>query len=304
MVDSTLYLDTIIFTDTLNANIIDTCVQEITAKEDELACQPGPWAPIWVPTVSSIIVFAVGMYFTRKFKRKDEKESRAKYRNMVIDWIEIVKPVEELLVQSIERLAEAIETSENMQPVPYAMPQSIPDKLNELSLKDISDAFLLDSNENKKDNNTNLFNIISGFEFLYKMNDHVKTSYEKYNKSAFDICKEWNHLFTALIDEINKSVHFKDYRAIVIAWQTELVKETDSMNVHQKHLNQLFEKVDSIKDPVIMSFVNRMQIILEQSKALNKGFATNFANMAKYIEITSDSLSNAARFFMDRGSCL
>ena len=298
MADSILHIDTIIFSDTSIANIIDTCVLEIAAKDDGLACQPGPWAPIWVPTVSSIFVFILGWLLTRWFKNRDEKKNRTQYRNMVIDWIKIVKPIIDKFVQSIEKLSEAIETSDNMQPEPYAMPQSIPDKLNELSLKDISDAFLLDSNGNKKDNNVNLFNIISGFEFLYKMNDQVKTTYEKYNKSAFDICKEWNHLFIVLIDEINKSAHFKDYRTIVIAWQTELVKEPDSINVHQKYLNQLFEKVDSLKDPVIMSFVNRMQIILEQRKALNKGFATNFTNMAKYINITNESLSNAAKFFI------
>lgn len=302
MVDSTLHLDTIIFTDSSNANIMDTCVTVLTAKDDGFACQPGPWAPIWVPTVSSIFVFILGWLLTRWFKNIDEKKNRTQYRNMVVDWIEIVKPVEELLVQSIEKLAEAIETSDNMQPEPYAMPQSIPDKLNELSIKDISDAFLLDSNANKKDNNINLYNIISGFEFLYKMNEYVKTSYETYNKAAFDLCKEWNPLFTVLIDEINKSAHFKDYRAIVIAWQTELAEKTDSIRVHQKYLNQLFEKAGCLKDYVLMSSVNRMQILLEQRKALNKGFATNFTNMAKYIEITSDSLLNAARFFMSNES--
>ena len=114
MADSILHIDTIIFSDTSIANIIDTCVLEIAAKDDGLACQPGPWAPIWVPTVSSIFVFILGWLLTRWFKNRDEKKNRTQYRNMVIDWIKIVKPIIDKFVQSIEKLSEAIETSDNM----------------------------------------------------------------------------------------------------------------------------------------------------------------------------------------------
>lgn len=118
----------------------DTTAVAVVA-EQPTSKEPGAWAPIMIPTVCSIIVFVLGWIVTRLYKNKDERNEKNSYRNMVLDWIDLVLPIEESSVNALKSLSKSISNSDDMQPVPYAMPQGIPDRLNELSLEKITDAF-------------------------------------------------------------------------------------------------------------------------------------------------------------------
>ncbi len=182
--------------ETTTIHPVDTCVTTVIAEPaQENTNQPGPWAPILIPTISSIIVFIIGWFLTRFFKRKDEIKARNKYRKMIIDWIELIEPIETKVIESTKNLSSILDISDNMQPEPFDMQQPAPNRLNELSLEKITDAFLLNKKNDLKEDNKHVFNIISGFEFLSKVSEIIQTTYEKYNEQALNLCQKWNDTY-------------------------------------------------------------------------------------------------------------
>lgn len=274
----------------------DTCVATMV-QETRMTNEPGPWASIWIPTLCSIAVFVLGWVFTRLFKWIDDYKARSNYRSMLVDWVDMVVPVEETFVGSIEALSEAIANSDNMQPEPYAMPQSIPDRLNELSLEQLTDAFLRGAKDDKQKRNAHLFNIVSGFEFLGKMSHQVATTYETYNKQAFDLCREWNEVYQSFVNQVKISSHVVEYQQLLRVWQFELIIQRDSTKVHQKHIGEFYTHADAFNDNDILPLINRMRYIIQLSQALRKGMAVNFANMAKVTKTSLKAMADAAEHF-------
>ncbi len=277
-------------------HVVDTCAATIVQKT-QATNEPWPWAPIWIPTLCSIAVFVLGWVLTRLFKWIDDYKARSNYRSMLVDWVDMVVPVEEKFVESIEALSNAIAGSDNMQPEPYAMPQSIPDRLNELSLEQLTDAFLRGAKDDKQKRNAHLFNIVSGFEFLGKMSHQVATTYETYNKQAFDLCREWNEVYQSFVNQVKISSHVVEYQQLLRVWQFELIIQRDSTKVHQKHIGEFYTHADAFNDNDILPLINRMRYIIQLSQALRKGMAENFANMANATKASLNAMFEAAEYF-------
>lgn len=282
--------------DTSFTQVSDTCVAMV-AQQPQAISEPGLWAPIWIPTVCSIAVFVLGWVFTRLFKWIDDCKARSNYRSMLVDWVDMVVPVEETFVESIKALSKAIADSDNMQPEPYAMPQSIPNRLNELSLEQLTDAFLRGAKNDKPKRNAHLFNIVSGFEFLAKISRQVATTYEAYNKQAFDLCREWNEVYQSFVNQVKTSSHAVEYQQLLRSWQLELIIQRDSTTVHQKHISEFYTHANTLNDNDMLPLINRMRYIIQLSQALRKGMAKNFANMALVTKSSLKTMAEAAEHF-------
>ena len=263
-----------------------------------LCIQPGPWATILVPTVCGLIVFAVGWILTRYFKKLDDKKNRFAYRSLVIDWVKLIEHSADQFIQSINNIADSIGQSDNMQPEPFSVPQAIPYRLNELPLEILTDAFLRGKKGNeRKRSNVHFFNIVSGFEYLSKMSEQVQSYYERYNKQALDLCKEWNENYTQFVDALNSSQSLNAYKTMKDSWDAAFLETRDSMKVHHDHLSSFVDLADSLKDRDIISYVNRLSLIIEQRKALNVGFAQLFESLAEATRESYSAMREAAEFF-------
>lgn len=159
--------------------------------------QPNGWLQLLLPIAITLLVVFVEKWVSRGFEKKDAKQARKKFRETVLDWTAKIQPVEKRFYQSIRDLSAAIKSSDDMQPVAYAMPLTVPEKLNELTVEKMTDAFLTDFEDDKDMRYKHLYNIISDLEFLSKISNSVKESYETYNKQLFALCQEWNEAYVA-----------------------------------------------------------------------------------------------------------
>ena len=292
--------DTLMLTKT-TPSVDSSLVNTVAVVETKPTNQPEAWASILVPTVCSIIVFVVGWILTRYFKKRDEKKSRYTYRSLVIDWVRLIKISEEQFIQSIKDISVSIGDSDNMQPEPFSVPQAIPYRLNELPLEILTEVFLYgkEGNERTK-SNVHFFNIVSGFEFLSKMSEQVQSYYERYNKQALDLCQDWNDEYTQFVDALNSARFLKAYKPIKNSWDAAFLENKDSIKVHYDHILLFADQAGSLNDRGIISYVNRLSVIIEQRKALNAGFAQLFESMAEATQKSYNAMCEAADFFDKR----
>lgn len=287
--------------DTCAVNITDTTVVSVADFPREN--QPNGWLQLLVPVAVALFVVFLEKWLIIWCDRSKERKARKLYRNTVLDWIANILPSEKAFNQTVSILSSNISSSDEMQPVAYAMPLSLHDKLSDMSVEKMTEAFLSDFQKDKDERYVRMFNIISGFEFLTKMIEGVTQTYDNYNKQSFEQCREWNATYESFIDSYNAMPLHNPYQTIVEAWQMELVKKTDSRTVNLRYLEKLFITADKSKDYKTLSLINRMRRTVIQSQKISEGFAEIFLAMASNIELTINSLLESETFFRkDKGS--
>ena len=264
--------------------------------------QPNGWLQLLLPIAITLLVVFVEKWVSRGFEQKDEKRARKKFRETVLDWIAIIQPIEKRFYQSIRDLSDEINASSDMQPIAYAMPLTVPDKLNELTVEKMTDAFLTDFEDDKDKRYEHLYNIISDLEFLSKISNGVKESYETYNKQSFALCQEWNDVYVAFVQRFDRLGKGNSYEAIVAKWRNELIANQNSVKVHLKYLDQLDTVALRIKDNDTLSIVNRMHLVAKQSEATRAGYVKVFSNIAGSIDYALKMLSRAEQYFRESES--
>lgn len=283
--------------DTCAVNETGTTVVSVADMPQEN--QPNGWVQLLLPLAIALFVVFLEKWLSLYYERKQERMARMRYRETVLDWIGNIMPFERSFNQTVSDLSKNIANSDDMQPVAYAMPLALHDKLTGMSVEQMTDAFLSDFKNDKDIRYTQMFNILSGFEFLSKTTEGVTKSYESYNKQLFDLCREWNSTYESFIDKYNSLPQSNQYQTIVETWQMELVKAPGLRTVHLRYLEKLLIIADKSKDYVILSLTNRMRRTVLQSQGISKGFATNFETMSQNLGFTIDSLVKAAQYFKD-----
>jgi len=286
---------TVVLDDTSAVTVTGTTVVSVSDMPKEN--QPNGWLQLLLPIAITLLVVFVEKWVTLYYERKDDREARKRYREFVLDWIEKISPIEKVFCQSVHDLAGTIKTSDNMQPVPYAMPLTLHDKLKDISVEQMTNAFLRDFKEDKDKRYANMYNIISNLEFLSKISNGVKESYDTYNKQSFALCQEWNEAYVAFVQRFERLGEGNSYETIVAQWRIELITKTNSVKVHLKYLDQLDTVAFRIKDYDTLSLVNRMHLIAKQSEATGAGYVKVFSNIASSIDDTLNTLSAAEQYF-------
>ncbi len=132
-----------------------------------------------------LIVVYVDKKYTSRHERKNEEDKRKRYRIIVLDWIKNIQPIEQDFSQSVHELAKAISESDDMQSQAYALPLTLHEKLNEMTVEQMTDAFLSDFENDKEKRYAHMYNILTNFEYLSKITESVKLPYDTYNKAGF-----------------------------------------------------------------------------------------------------------------------
>lgn len=260
---------------------------------------PSPWLQLLIAIIIPLFVVYVDKLFSRHYQRKDEKVKHKRYRTTILDWIYKIQPIEQTFRDSIQSLSKSIEESDDMQPQAYAMPLTMHDKLNEMTVEKMTEAFLRDFKDDIDKRYIHMYNILSNFEFLSKITNGVKESYDTYNKQSFALCQEWNALYEDLMVYFNRLPDINAYSTIITGWMMELMSKPNSVAVHEKYLNLLNLKAVEGKDVDTFTRTNKLHRIVKQVQALNAGYAKNFSDMASNIGLSLKSLNDAAKYFRE-----
>ena len=244
-----------------------------------------------ISAIVSIIIFMLGWLVTRAYKRIDEFQKRERYRNAVLKWIDLMEPAEKKLIESVNNLSKAILTSDDMQPVAFPMPNTIPDKIKDLSVESMMDAFGRgDDNESR---NRHLYNIISQFDYLTKMNVEILKEYKRYNNRSISLIKEWNQVFESFAAKVELAQN-KETKKAFNQWIEQLEMKPNNIDIHIKYL----DIIDSLVSEANY-FVLEMKRIILQIREDQKGFAKLFEDMAKRMHESLDVLKESAAFFRE-----
>lgn len=285
----------VVLNDTSAVTVTGTTVVSVSDMPKEN--QPNGWLQLLLPIAITLLVVFVEKWVSRWFEKKDAKQARKKFRETVLDWIANIQPIEKKFNQSIRDLSAKIKASDSIQPVAYAMPITVPDKLNELTVEKMTDAFLTDFEDDKDKRYKHLYNILSDLEFLSKISNGVKESYDTYNKQSFALCQEWNEAYVAFVQRFERLGEGNSYEAIVAQWRIELITKPNSVKVHLNYLDELDSVAFRIKDYDTLSLVNRMHLIAKQSEATSAGYVTVFSNIEGSINEALQTLSDAEQYF-------
>lgn len=309
MTDSTLHLnvnniaaDTILqdiptVHDTCTVSVTGTTVVSVADMPNEN--QPNGWLQLLLPVAFTLFVVFLDKWVTRCYARKDEKEAHKRYRETVLDWIVRMEPIERVFSESVNNLSTAIGQSDDMQPLAYAMPLTLHDKLNDMTVMKMTDAFLMDYKEDRDKRYAHMYNIISNMEFLSKITDSVRESYDSYNKQSFALCNEWNKAYMAFIERYNTFSKGNPYEKTVMAWLVSLLKTPNSIKIHLTCLTVLNDVAFNEKDYDTLSLVNKMLHVAKQSQATSAGFSKVFSDVASNINLSLNSLMDAEKFFRE-----
>lgn len=299
-IDSLLTIDSTI-ADTAAVHVKAEMISETqqTTMYNGESSQPGGWTQLLLPLVIALLVVFLDKWVTRWYERKDAKVSRKHYRDTVLDWIDKIQPIEQTFRDSIQSLSKTIEESDDMLPQPYAMPLTMHDKLGVMTIEKMTDAFLRDFKNDKDKRFIHMYNILSNFEYLSKITNGVKESYNTYNKQAFRLCQEWNGLYEDLMAYFNRLHDVNPFSTIITGWMMELMDNPNSVAVHEKYLNMLNLVAVKEKDVDTFARINKLHRVVAQVQVLNKGFAKNFSDMASNIDLSLNSLNAAVKYFRE-----
>ena len=240
--------------------------------------------------------FFLGWLFTRGFMHLDEERARKRYRKTVLDWIELIERPENNLIGSLRKLSKAVSCTEDMQPIIFRMPNTIPDKIKDLSVESMMDAFKDIGDE--KQRNKNLYIIISMFDFLTKINGEILKEYDRYNRQATQLCKEWNQIFIpfSAVMELSEG----DLKAIYDQWMDDLAENPNAIDTHHKYLERILQ-IESLKKDQIITILNLERIVMQIQE--NRKYAKVFGDLAKRIKLSVKELKKASRYFREQPNC-
>lgn len=288
--------------DSSNVNLVDTAVSVSETTKNNFWIkdgQPSGWTQVLLPVGITLFTVFLEKWVANCFTKKKERKDREKYRNTVIDWIKLIIPIEEQLAESLSSLSNSIAQSDDMQPEPYDMPTTIPDKVGTMTVEQMMDAFLTDFNGDKDKSSVNIYNIISCLEFLSKTRGEIAKLYDTYNKQAFSCCEQWNVEINAFkkwnMQQIDETI-----KQIVKSWATGIIVKKDSIQIHEKFVDEMIQMCGN--DPNIVPTLIRMKNIVKQRKALSNGYATIFEKMSERINFSLGQLSDASEFFAEEKS--
>ena len=147
--------------------------------------EPNEWMKLLVPIFASLIVVCLGWGYDRWKKCYDEKKQQKKYRQIVLTWIELVNPKGKELVETLRKFSLDLENADNIQPERLAMPNIPFDTINAISFERMIDSFVFDAKKTKSQEYAkHVYNIISLFDFLIKINAEIPKKYEEYNRMS------------------------------------------------------------------------------------------------------------------------
>lgn len=259
--------------------------------------QPGGWLQLLLPVGITLLVVFIEKWVSRGYEKRDQKEARKQYRETVLDWITKIMPLEKEFGKSVHELSKAIKASDVLQPEPYVIPITLHDKLSDLSIEKMTEAFIKDYKDDKDARFAKMCDLMSNLDFLSKTYDGAIKNYDAYYKQAEIQCNEWNRIYTLLTERLSVNPKGYLYLSIFQKWTIEYNEHPNSVNVHMKYLEMINSTAVSSQDYETISYVNRLRLTAQQSQALRKVYANTFETIASNIDSTLDRLSNIDAYF-------
>lgn len=269
-----------------------------------------------VPTIATLIVFALGYFISAVIKWHNKKKENQRYRECIFEWVKLLdKPIQKQ-IDSLRDLARRITSSDTLQPEAFIWSKSLVDKLNDISANNMLSVFVLDSKDNVQNKGKETFNVVSQFDYLSSVDKIVMEKYDEYKECCIGLLKHWNDTFPKLKEHKENIVVF-DSQVSLIAnsfysiwnrWVKIANSKEFSMEINSKYLIEpMLKEMSEVslecpssrlaKD--ILEDINELYLISQQWTKSKEGYSQVFNDLANTIDrsykqlcISCDDLKN------------
>lgn len=156
------------------------------------------WGAIVIPTVSTILVFVVGIIIDIIFKRQASKRKTNEFRETVFSWVSLINDPIIKQISRVKKLVFDISLNQTLQNVRFEFSNSMSNKLDIIYAKNIIHYFIFNSSKPKQDKRAEYaFNVISTLDFLSKVENEVIKQFDVYQRQSLGLMNDWN---PAIID--------------------------------------------------------------------------------------------------------
>lgn len=275
-------------------------------------------AAILIPTIVSILVFALGILVKWIYDHRHKRRSIIAYRNVVFEWTKLIINTILAQSQSLRDFSSKLSTTHSLLPERYAFSRSMSDKLRDLSAEKVVSVFIINCrcNKNAEDKRAKYsFNLVSQYDFLASVESIVKENYESYNRQANDLREKWNTLLQNIQHEMDaiKPETTRDFQAletirgVIMGFMKRKVQSDLIEEIYPILIVPLNETVDACKGAfpevrccqTVYECARKMIILYNSWYALKTGYSEVFNTYAASIDKSVSALRQAIEYYKE-----
>lgn len=283
---------------------------------------PENLAAILIPVVVTIAIFIIGV-FIGWIKKKYEKKDQVKaYRHIILNWINQISPAVNQLINACTDFSQRLSDASDIQSERFAFNKLLVDKVEQISIVNFIDTFVINSTDSKNKNYSMTFKLIAQLKFLKDIEESVSETYKSYQNQLRELMDEWNSNFADLDTLIfNESKRLASNRTttpfhsetlqIANEWRNLSQNGRSSVTFSKSHLIdplQLLVKKELNNNPGndyafdLSNCLQELQISFLSWKHLNNDFSLSFEQIAENINKSYTDLNEAKLHFNDNTS--
>lgn len=244
----------------------------------------------------SVIIFVLGWILTVIIAKIGEWIKRCNFKHVVLDWIELTVPMEKHLAQSLGDLSVELKTTDEMIPLRYNMPLTVPNKIRDMSVERMMDSFMAGwyCKTKRTKRSSNMYNIISQFEYLTRASDEIIKAYESYNTQTYAQVQEWNVLNNQLRQMLLQH-RSEAINSIVNKFDSDYETSPNSLRIRNLFVESFHGSMGLGNAEIAL--LQRMHQVQNQIEVFQRKYAEVFEGQAKAIEDSVEALEKARKFF-------
>lgn len=156
---------------------------------------------ILLPAVISIFLFFLGFFINWLNKKRERKNTLQAIKTLTSTWIELLEKTIKQQANSCRQFAKDLRESDYISTEKFGFVNLLIDRLNEISLSNFTDTFMLNHKGSENENSKQLFNLISSIEYFTNFENEIRNVYKKFENETIEIITQWNNVVRKL-DEI------------------------------------------------------------------------------------------------------
>ncbi len=274
---------------------------------------------IIIPAVVAISIFFLGVVVAWVKSNIEKRRDTRHLRNVVITWVSLIQKPIEVLANSCKDFSARVKNTREIHPEQFKFNFLYASKVSGIELTKSIKAFVTNSTGDQDQNNQNFYRLISGLEYLTKIEDEIKTKYDEHYKYTLELLDKWNdnfikfdnlqiNLMTSSADKSEeRKVLEKTLNTTTEAWLLKIAEQgrdailtyNELVNIFEKELLSYLNATKSKEDDVakVMSSAQDLKIVFTQWTASKDAYSQVFTEYGDKLEAAFKQISNASIYF-------
>lgn len=279
-------------------------------------------AAILIPAIVTIIIFVLGVLIGWIKKKSEKKDQVTAYKKIILNWIDQIDPVVNQQITACSDFSNRLSNASNIQSERLSFNKFLVDKVEEISIVNYIDTFVINSTDPKGNNYSMIFKLIAQLKFLKDVEVSISETYKSYQNQLIELMDEWNSNFAdldALISNESKrlasngtSTQFhSDVLQLANQWRNQSPNGRSSVTFSKSNLIdplQSLVKQELNSNPgndyafSLSNCLQELQITFINWQHLNNDFSKSFAQISDNIQKSYSALNEAKSHFYDNTS--